>query len=126
MTDRIEFKSWIEQWRRKLGAGTLADADLSEAMQKLGRETSGDNGRQRLLYLQAETTGVDSSVFGMSIVENGQILEAPDDPDQWPYATVLDAMQDGWRVIKFPEMAMLLQEDKTTGLGCEFILEKFE
>ncbi len=33
-------------------------------------------------------------------------------------------MDDGWRVIKFPEMALLLQEDQTIGLGCEFILEK--
>jgi hypothetical protein len=33
-------------------------------------------------------------------------------------------MADGWRVVKFPELALLLQEDKTFGFGCEFILEK--
>ena len=44
--------------------------------------------------------------------------------DEWPYNSVLEAMNDGWRVIKFPEMALMLQEDKTFGLGCEFILEK--
>ena len=44
--------------------------------------------------------------------------------DEWPYNSVLEAMDDGWHVIKFPEMALMLQEDKTFGLGCEFILEK--
>ena len=60
----------------------------------------------------------------MALAESGQILEGPDDPDEWPYNSVLEAIDDGWRVVKFPEMALLLQEDKTFGLGCEFILEK--
>ena len=80
--------------------------------------------RQRLLYLNTGNTGVDSQVLGMSLVENGQILEGPDDVDEWPYNSVLEAMDDGWRVIKFPEMALMLQEDKTFGLGCEFYPRK--
>ena len=62
----------------------------------------------------------------MALVENGWILEAPENPAEWPYNSVISAIDDGWRVIKFPEMALLLQEDKTFGLGCEFILEKLE
>ena len=57
-------------------------------------------------------------------VVNGEILDPPDNPEDWPYATVSDAIRDGWRVVKFPELALLLDEDKTYGLGCEFILEK--
>ena len=109
-----------------LRAGTLVEADLQQALDRLSGGTSDGNSpkRQRLLYLNTGNTGVDSQVLGMALVENGQILEGPDDVDEWPYNSVLEAMNDGWRVIKFPEMALMLQEDKTFGLGCEFILEK--
>ena len=118
-------KRQIQEWLDKLRAGTLVEADLQQALDRLD-ETSDDAPRkqQRLLYLNTGNTGVDSQVLGMALVENGQILEGPDDVDEWPYNSVIEAMDDGWRVIKFPEMALLLQEDKTFGLGCEFILEK--
>ena len=122
MADRQQIQGWLD----KLRAGTLVEADLQQALDRLSGGTSDGNSpkRQRLLYLNTGNTGVDSQVLGMSMVENGQILEGPDDVDEWPYNSVLEAMIDGWRVIKFPEMALLLQEDKTFGLGCEFILEK--
>ena len=82
--------------------------------------------RQSLLYLQANKTSVTSDVLGMSIVEGGKVSAGPADPDDWPYHTVLEAMNDGWRIIKFPEMALLLDEKRTYGLGCEFILEKWQ
>ena len=121
MADRQQIQEWLD----KLRAGTLVEADLQQALDRLGG-TSDDNSpkQQRLLYLNTGNTGVDSQVLGMALVENGEILEGPDDVDEWPYNSVLEAMDDGWRVIKFPEMALLLQEDKTFGLGCEFILEK--
>jgi hypothetical protein len=34
-------------------------------------------------------------------------------------------MADGWRVIRFPETAPLMDPDRTCGLGCEFILERW-
>ena len=119
-------KHQIQEWLDKLRAGTLVEMDLQQALDRLNEATSDDNSpkRQRLLYLNTGNTGVDSQVLGMALVENGEILEGPDDVDEWPYNSVLEAMNDGWRVIKFPEMALLLQEDKTFGLGCEFILEK--
>ena len=121
MADRQQIQEWLD----KLRAGTLVEADLQQALNRLDG-TSDDNSpkQQRLLYLNTGNTGVDSQVLGMALVENGEILEGPDDVDEWPYNSVLEAMDDGWRIIKFPEMALLLQEDKTFGLGCEFILEK--
>ena len=83
------------------------------------------DGRQDLLYLQAEQTSVTSRVIGMSRFEDGQFSDGPGDPDDWPYQTVSEAMADGWRIIKFPEMALLLDERRTYGLGCEFVLEKW-
>ena len=122
MADKQQIQGWLD----KLRAGRLVEADLQQALDRLSDGTSdGDSPkRQRLLYLNTGSTGADSQVLGMSLVENGQILEGPDDVDEWPYNSVLEAMNDGWRVIKFPEMALMLQEDKTFGLGCEFILEK--
>ena len=121
MPDKQQIQSWLD----KLRAGTLVEADLQQALDRLDGILDDDSPRrQRLLYLNTGNTGVDSQVLGMALVENGEILEGPDDVDQWPYNSVLEAMDDGWRVIKFPEMALLLQEDKTFGLGCEFILEK--
>ena len=31
---------------------------------------------------------------------------------------------DGWRVVKFPELALMMDESRTYGLGFEFILER--
>ena len=116
------FEDQIRQWRDKLTAGTLGAADFDLALEE--RAANNSRSRQKLLYLQAQSTAVDSGVIGMSIVEDGQVHEGPDDPAQWPYKTVLEAINDGWRVVKFPEMALIMEEDKTFGLGCEFILEK--
>ena len=38
---------------------------------------------------------------------------------------MLEAVSDGWRIIKFPEMALLLDESRSFGLACEFILERW-
>jgi len=118
----MHYREQIQQWLTKLRTGTLAEADLLQALDSM--EAQVQSRQQRLLYLQTSTTGIDSEVLGMALAENGQILDGPEDPDEWPYHSVLAAIQDGWRIIKFPEMALLLQEDKTFGLGCEFILEK--
>ena len=58
-------------------------------------EANGQGSLQRLLYLQTESTSVDSEVIGMSFVEDGEIRLPPDDPDDWPYANVLEAMKEG-------------------------------
>ena len=39
--------------------------------------------------------------------------------------SIKDALDDGWRIIKFPEMALLMDESRTYGLGSEFIFEKW-
>ena len=80
--------------------------------------------KQDLLYLQAANTSPAAQVLGMLLVENGEINEGPRDPAEWPYKTVLDAIRDGWRIVQFPNLALLTDESRTYGLGCEFILEK--
>ena len=119
-----DYEAQIRLWLEKFRLGTLEEVDFQRVLDQLESCHGGGTKTQRLLYLQTTTTSTSSEVIGMSIVEAGEISEGPDDEDEWPYNSVLEAMNDGWRVIKFPELALLLQEDKTIGLGCEFILEK--
>ena len=102
-------------------AGTLTEENLRSTLESLG---SGDEPHQSLLYVQAGTAAVSSEIVGMFIVEDGETLEGSANPDDWPYKTVLDAIQDGWCIIKFPEVALLMDETKMYGPGVEFILEK--
>ena len=81
--------------------------------------------RQDLLYLQTNNTSVASQIVGMALVQNGEVVADLPDADQWPYATVLDAIRDGWRIISFPNQALMMDESRVYGLGCEFVLEKW-
>jgi hypothetical protein len=47
----------------------------------------------------------------MRIIEKGEISDGSEDPDNWPYQTVLEAIRDGWSVIKFPELALGMDEN---------------
>ena len=82
--------------------------------------------KQSLLYLTAATTSPAEVLTSMNLIEDGKIQDIPENPDDWPYQSVLDAINDGWRVIKFPEQALLLSEERNYGLGCEFVLERIE
>jgi hypothetical protein len=80
--------------------------------------------RQSILYLQVKRASLTSEVIGMSLFEAGEFHDPPGEED-WPYRSVAEALADGWRIIKFPEMALLLDEKRTYGFGWEFILEKW-
>ena len=122
MVDATQLTRWLDKLRK----GTLTEQDLQEALDELKRRGNGGDGPQKLLYLQTHSTAVDSPVNGMSMVEGGEVRLPPDDYEDWPYHTVLDALQDGWRVVKFPELSLLFDhpDEVDRWLGCEFILEK--
>ena len=52
-------------------------------------------------------------------------LDGPFDYADWPYKTVLDAINEGWRVIRFP-VQLPVGHTQDTHITCEFILEKWE
>lgn len=81
---------------------------------------------QELLYLQASSTSPASEVLGIALYAGGDETPLPADPARWPYQTVAEALKDGWRVVKFPELALLVDESRNYGVGCEFILERFQ
>ena len=116
----------VESYARDV-ADLVHFADGSgKGLDELKRRGNGGSGPQKLLYLQTHSTAVDSPVNGMSIVEGGEVRLPPDDYEDWPYHTVLDALQDGWRVVKFPELSLLFDhpDEVDRWMGCEFILEK--
>ena len=119
-----DLKRQLEQCVERLRTGALTEHDLQHVLESLS-DGDGTAAPQRLLYLQSENTMVTSRVIGISIVDGDGVHDGPDDPDEWPYQTVHQALLDGWRIIKFPEMALLLDEERTYGLGCEFILERW-
>ncbi len=117
-----KIKQQVERCIADLRAGQLAETGLQAIIAALDEQPAP---RQDLLYLQASTTSVTGDVVGMLLVQDGEVSEGPADPAEWPYPTVLAAMQDGWRVIQFPDLALSLDESRTYGLGYEFILEKW-
>ena len=113
----------VAQWLEKLRQGSLTAADLEQALERLKQE-KGSSSVQRLLFLQTNTTDLESPVLGMSIVDDGKVYDGPDNPDDWPYQTVLEAMSDGWRIVKFPELTLAYLDPEYGGMKWEFILEK--
>lgn len=118
----------VEHCIGQLRRGRLTEDDLQAILDDAEQPGDGMRApayRQDLLYLQTRSTAIDYPVLGMKILEDGNLSDGPRDPEEWPYKTVLDAVRDGWRIIKFPEMAVLLDESRSYGLACEFILERW-
>lgn len=110
----------IETCIAKLRAGTLTESDLRALLPSAGKT------RQSLLYLQLQNTHPGSPALGYTLIVDGRTLDAPRDPKDWPYQSALDAVRDGWRIISFPELSLLMDPVTPRGLGCEFILEKWD
>ena len=106
----------LEQFRQ----GQLTEDGLRRALENRKAAPR----RQDLLYIECSSTSVTSSILGMNLVCNGEIV-SPANRGEWAYVNVLDAIRDGWRIIKFPEMALMMVEERNMGLGCEFVLEKW-
>jgi hypothetical protein len=117
-----ELRPHLESCMNDLRSGSLTVAKLQYAINLTTQTTTP---RQDLLYLQCSSASVGSGVIGISIIQDGEIVPVDSDPANWPYQSVLDALRDGWRVISFPNTALLPLDDATYGLGCEFILERF-
>ena len=113
--------SKLDQGIAELRAGTLQESTLAAIRDEVA---AAGRARQDLLYLQAAGTDLHSQVIGMRMVCDGEQSDGPNDPDDWPYQSVLDAIRDGWRIIDFPNLALLLDESRTYAYGAEFVLEK--
>lgn len=85
--------------------------------------------RQKLLVLYLHSPDLNSNVVGWSIFDGtGKTRHSTGDTPEPPYASVVDAMKAGWRVIQFPQQfpAYPGMEYNTSYLKYEYILEKME
>ena len=103
-----------------LERGSITEADLRD----LAAASSSDGQRQELLYLQTATTSVTSEVIGMSLVAGGKVSDGAMDATEWPYKTVLEAMEEGWRVVRFP-VQLPAGHTQDAHITCEFVLERW-
>lgn len=110
----------VERCIGQLKHGTLTEMEL----RRISDIASQVGPVQDILYLHTTVNSLTSPVLAMRILENGDISDGPEDPDDWPYQSVQEAIRGGWRVVKFPELALMMDESRTYGLGFEFILER--
>ena len=84
--------------------------------------------RQRLLYVHAQTPSILSPVLEMTIYEPvaGFAVELTADEPAAPYATVHEAVVDGWQIVQFPLHQAVYDDDEIDMVGYEFILQKME
>ncbi len=110
---------WLDSCIEKLNAGELTETDLRDVTTILNSE------RQLLLYLYSKSTNLRSPLGGWAVYD----ATAPDEPvlpsQEPPYASVLDAVRDGWRIVQFPRPELYNFTDVDNAyLTYEFILEK--
>ena len=117
---RSAIQKQVEICISQLKHGTLTESEL----RGISDAASQVRPVQDVLYLHTNVNSLTSPVLAMRILEGGEISDGPEDPDDWPYQSVQEAIQDGWRVLKFPELALMMDESRTYGLGFEFTLER--
>ncbi len=106
---------------------TVEDIDLALGLAREDctvREASAEL-KQSLLYLHAPTTNPHSAVVGISIYEDGADSDGLDENGDFRYRSIKEALDDGWRIIKFPEASLAMNEQDNYGLGYEFVLERW-
>ena len=86
--------------------------------------------RQKLLFLYLGNSSPESEVVAWSLYDGttDETFEAAGEHAEPPYASVLDAMRDGWRVIQVPALKtpQVGREYENDYLDFEFVLEKME
>ena len=83
--------------------------------------------RQKIMILFLSNSALDSDVRGWTIYDgSGQTNPTTGDSDTPPYRTGLEAMQDGWRVIQFPQLnpPYPKMEYTTSYFKFEYVFEK--
>ena len=112
-------KQWLDESRKKLQAGDLTETDL----QRL--ETLLTEPRQLVLYLYSKSTNMRSAIASWALYDPTVPYEPTLPSQDTPYDSVIEAVNDGWRIVQFPRAELYQFSDlDNTYLGYEFILEK--
>ncbi len=112
-------KGWLAESRQKLQTGDLTEADL-QALETLLTEP-----RQLVLYLYSKSTNMRSAIASWALYDPTVPYEPTLPSQDTPYDSVIEAVNDGWRIVQFPRAELYQFSDvDNTYLGYEFILEK--
>jgi len=113
---------WLRETRAKFAAGELSARDFEELEALLSRAP-----RQQILYLQTADSSPTSRVVGMRRLVPGEAhAEYALADGEFPYTSVMAAVEDGWRVVQFPVPPTGFRDDTVDYLGFEFVLERWE
>ena len=133
----------LKRIRKRFKNGKLKIEDIDRALSQAQMQTpvqaqvqeqpqaqkqaleSSTGSRQGLLYLHAPSTNPHSAVVGISIYEDGADSDGLDENGDFRYRSIKEALDDGWRIIKFPEASLAMNEQDNYGLGYEFVLERW-
>ena len=112
-------KEWLHNCTEKLNVDELTVEDLHAVKAALNSE------KQLILYLYSKSTNLRSPLGAWALYDP----TVPDEPllpsQDPPYAFVLDAVRDGWRIVQFPRPELYNFSDvENAYLSFEFILEK--
>jgi hypothetical protein len=118
---------WVTEARDKLAGRQLAAADLDRLLSAVQRAGQGKL-RQRVLYLHASGPSIRSPLVGSALHDPvpGSVTQIDPLAPDLPYASVHDAILDGWRVIHFPQQLAPYDDREIDLIGYEFVLEKLE
>lgn len=113
-------KQWLDTCREKHQAGKLTDGDFLRLESLLAER------KQMVLYLYSKSTNMRSPIASWALYDPTK----PDEPtlpsQETPYASVIEAVCDGWRIVQFPISKLYRFSDIDNAyLGYEFILEKW-
>lgn len=112
-------EEWVASSRQKLADGQLTTDDL-DRLAELARQP-----RQLVLYLYSKSTNMRSSLASWMLYDATKPQEPTLPSDTPPYASVLAAVADGWRIVQFPDPKHYPYEGTDNDyLSFEFILEK--
>jgi hypothetical protein len=116
----VEIKTQLQLCLERFRQGKLSEQDLQTAVDLVNRPK-----KQSILYIQAPTTMPHDIAIGMSIFEEGKDPEGTDENGEFLYPSLKAALDDGWRIIKFPGMTSGMDDQNSYGLGFEFVLERW-
>lgn len=111
---------WIETSRARVEAGEFSQEDLEALGGLLSKP------KQKILYLLSRRSDMQAQIVGWQLCDPGQekkpALPSPDPP----YASVIDAVRDGWRILQFPSPQSYPFTEQNSYVGYEFVLERFD
>ena len=112
-------KEWLDNCIGKLKAGELTETDLRDVATALNSD------KQQILYLYSKSTNLRSPLGGWALYDPTAADEPLLPSQDVPYASVLDAVSDGWRIVQFPRPELYNFTDVDNAyLTYEFVLEK--